>query len=99
MANEPTPNTLDRLKVVEALLQAFKLERYIYIGLTVVCFVVLITVSIWQFVCADSGSLSVRVATLFGLLTPTGIITATVGRLLYMWNQALKFINSETTTL
>ncbi len=76
-----------RLKAVERLTQLFRLERMVYLGTTCIALLMLLT---------SAGVLIARrqagFAELSMLFGSSGLITYTAGRLLYMWNQALRMV-------
>jgi len=79
-----------RMDVVERLTRLFKLERMVYLSVTVVSVLVLL---------GSAGALLFKgtagTAELTGLFGSSGLITYTAGRLLFMWNQALRLLAGE----
>jgi hypothetical protein len=79
-----------RMAAVERLTALFRLERMVHLGITSVSLALLL-------VCA--GVLLVRgqagPAELTGLFGSSGLITYSAGRLLFMWNQALRLLAGE----
>jgi hypothetical protein len=81
-----------RLSAVERLTQLFRLERLVYLGVTVLALAMLLVsagILIWN---QKAGA--AELSTLFGA---SGLITYSCGRLLFMWNKALSIIFSLTT--
>lgn len=82
------------MDAVERLTNLFKAERMAYLVMTGLSVVILIT-------CA--GLLLVQrndtgYGAITGLFGSSGTITYTTGRLLYMWNQALRLLAGERTS-
>jgi len=96
MPSKPTALTPEDLKarmdVVERLTILFKWERMAYLTMTGLSLAILLT---------SAGVLLVQkragYAEITGLFTSSGIITYTTGRLLFMWNQALRLLAGEST--
>jgi hypothetical protein len=89
----PDPRDLEaRLNAVERLIKLFKVERMVHLGVTAISLVMLL---------GSAGVLLFRekagVAPLTGLFGSAGLITYTAGRLLVMWNQALRLLAGEST--
>ena len=74
-----------RMEVVEKLTKLFKFERMVYLGVTVIALLLLLTSGVSLLLKGEAG-----VAELSLLLGSSGTITYTAGRLLFMWNEALK---------
>lgn len=86
-----TPEDLKaRTDAVERLTNLFKAERMAYLAMTGLSVAILIT---------SAGVLIVRKGAGYGAITglfgSSGMITYTTGRLLYMWNQALRLLAGE----
>lgn len=79
-----------RLQAVERLTSLFRFERFVYLGTTGVALLMLL---------ASAGSLIYRehagAAELTLLFGSSGLITFTAGRLLQMWNQALRIVAGQ----
>ena len=82
----------DRVKAVEHLLKIFRLERLVYLFTTGLALVLLI-VSSAELLFENENELAVASA-LFG---SSGLITYSIGRLLRMWDQALRLLQGATT--
>lgn len=86
----PRDNFSKKLSGVKQLVNIFKPERYIYAGVTLISFFILIFSLVYELV---KGGGDVFTFTLqFG---STGVITFTTARALKMWNDALEFLNSS----
>ena len=79
-----------RLQAVEKLTQLFRVERFVYLGVTGVALVMLLL---------STGILIYKqqadVAALTMLFGSSGLITYSTGRLLQMWNQALRLVAGQ----
>lgn len=83
-----------RMDAVERLTNLFKAERMAYLLMTGLSVIILITsagVLLLQRKGSDYGAI-------VGLFGSSGTITYTTGRLLYMWNQALRLLAGERTS-
>ncbi len=89
MANPPLLR--DRVEAVERLAQLFKLERFVYLGVTAISFLLLVTIAVRIFI--QGGTQIAEWGLLFG---SSGLITITSSRILQMWSQALRMVASET---
>ena len=79
------------MEAVERLTNLFKAERVAYLlmtGLSVVILIASAGVLLLQRKGPDYGAIT-------GLFGSSGTITYTTGRLLYMWNQALRLLAGE----
>jgi len=81
----------DRLEVVERLTRLFRTERMVYLAVTIVSLVMLVGSALSLMLKGQAGQ--AELAMLFG---SSGLITYTAGRLLYMWNEALKRLMPES---
>jgi len=81
----------ERLEVVERLTQLFKFERMVYICVNLISLVMLFG-SALSLMLKGKGEIA-ELSTLFG---SSGMITYSTGRLLYMWNEALKRLVPST---
>lgn len=77
----------ERMRAIEQLTQLFRFERMVYLAVTVLSLILLI---------ASASSLLIREKAgpgeLSGLFGSSGLITYTAGRLLFMWNEALRIL-------
>ena len=80
-----TNDLRERLEVVKELTNLFKFERMVYLIITILSLIMLLlsTVSLMLKGKADPAELTM----IFGA---SGSMTYTAGRLLFMWNEALK---------
>lgn len=84
------PMLRDRVEAVERLAQLFKVERFVYLGVTAISFLLLLTIAIRIFI--QGGAQIAEWGLLFG---SSGLITITGNRVLQMWSQALRMVASE----
>jgi hypothetical protein len=78
----------ERLEALKQLLQMFKVERMVYLGMTVAALVILLTCAVILLVKELPNAAVVGT----GLFGSSGLITFTTGRLLRMWQQAFTAI-------
>jgi hypothetical protein len=88
MANPPVLR--DRVEAVERLAHLFKLERFVYLGVTAISFLLLLTIAVRIFI--QGGAQIAEWGLLFG---SSGLITITANRVLQMWSQALRMVAAE----
>ena len=82
-----TENMNDRVKAVEDLLRLFRPDRTVYISITALCLIPLF----WSaFLAVKQSRFDGAIA--IGLFGPTGAIAITLGRLLKMWNDAIRLV-------
>ena len=81
-------NVDDALRALARLMDLFKFERAVYMGVTVISLIVLFGSAIYMLVSGSEGATPVAL----GMFGSTGLITYTAGRLLSMWNQAFHLI-------
>ncbi len=80
----------NRVEAIEKLASLFKLERFVYLVVTTVSFLLLFGVAVRMFF-QGTGAMSEWVL-LFG---SSGLITITANRVLQVWSQALRMVASE----
>ena len=90
----PKPEELKaRMDAVERLTNLFKAERMAYLIMTGLSVLILLT---------SAGILLMQKTAGYGAITglfgSSGIVTYTTGRLLFMWNQALRLLAGERTS-
>ena len=78
-----------RMRMVERMLAAFRFERFAYLILSFIACLVLLGASVWLFKSRDTTA----ALAIFG---SSGVLTLTLARLLYMWNQAWKLVAGGT---
>lgn len=78
-------NIEQRMEVVEKLTRLFKVERMVYLGVTVISLIMLLGSGASLIIKGEAGT--AELSLLFG---SSGLITYTAGRLLFMWNEALR---------
>ena len=74
-----------RMAVVRELTELFKFERMVYLGVTILSLVMLVGSALSLMIKNQAGTAELTM--LFG---SSGLITYSTGRLLFMWNEALK---------
>lgn len=80
------PDTLkERLEVVRELTDLFKFERRVYLVVTILSLIMLMGSALSLMIKGQAGTAELTM--LFG---SSGLITYSAGKLLYMWNEALK---------
>jgi 1,4-dihydroxy-2-naphthoate octaprenyltransferase len=77
-----------KITAIKNMLQMFKLERVIYIIVTLVCFVVLIGSAIFMLYSDHED----KMPAVIGMFGSSGAIAYTAGRLLKMWSDAMKLL-------
>lgn len=91
MAKDDQTNA--RVKAIMSITSMFGIERYIYIGIIVVSFVVLL-ISVSKALFGGDGGLDVALLTaVFG---SGGMITVMTGRLIHMWDRAMNLIETKS---
>jgi hypothetical protein len=83
----PGQSLEDRLRIIERLLNAFRLDRYIYLGITVATFVALVV-----YLCVLIRSGTPSATELMLLVGPSGVISLLTLRVLRMWDDAIKIV-------
>ena len=87
----PSPQALrNRLEAVERLAALFKLERFVYLAITAISFLLLFGVAVRMFL--EGTAQIAEWGLLFG---SSGLITITANRVLQVWSQALRMVASE----
>jgi len=76
-----------RVRAVERLTRLFRAERFVYLSVTFLSLALLLTAAALMIREKQAGS--VELTLMFG---SSGLVTYTAGRLLSMWNQAMKLI-------
>ena len=74
-----------RMAVVKELTELFKFERMVYLAVTILSLAMLVGSALSLMVKNQAGAAELTM--LFG---SSGLITYSTGRLLFMWNEALK---------
>lgn len=78
------------LRALGKLLEMFRFERMVYMGVTVLALFILLGSASWLLFSGKEGS----VALALGMFGSSGLITLTTSRLLTMWNQAFGLIQT-----
>lgn len=81
----------NRVLAVKQLLEAFKLERILYVVISGIAVIVLLVVAIMNL----DGEGEQNATWFASLFVPAGAITYSISRILKMWNQALTFVNNQ----
>jgi len=81
-----------RMDAVERLTKLFKMERMVYLAVTSISLAMLLLSAGVLIAKGKAGA-----SELTGLFGSSGLITYSAGRLLYMWNQALRLLAGEPT--
>lgn len=79
-----------RMDAVERLATLFKFERMVHLGVTTISLAMLLVSAGILLAKGTAGP-----AELAGLFGSSGLITYSAGRLLVMWNQALRLLTGE----
>lgn len=88
MAN--VDNSLEeKVKAIRQLLDLFKFERMVYLGITILSLIVLIGCAIYML-----GQGNSQVPAVIGMFTSSGGVAYTCGRLLKMWSDAMQLLGS-----
>lgn len=83
----------ERVAIIERLIKSFFIERVVYLILTTLCALTLIGVSMYLLLMEK-----LQFKDFSALFVPSGVITVCIFRILKMWNDALKFINTQYET-
>jgi tetratricopeptide (TPR) repeat protein len=87
----PAPDIKARMDAVERLTKLFQLERMVHLGVTGLSLIMLLTSAGVLLYKGKAGP-----AELTGLFGSSGLITYSAGRLLFMWNEALKLLGATS---
>jgi hypothetical protein len=82
--------TFNLKEAIEFLLDNFKVERYVYLGATLLSILLLFIIAIIFFVNKEYQSI-------FIMLGPTGLITFSFSRVLKMWSDCIELIRAYIT--
>lgn len=82
-----TDDIKQRMEVVKELTNLFKFERMVYLSVTVLSLIMLIGSALSLMIKDQAGAAELTM--LFG---SSGLITYSAGRLLFMWNEALRHL-------
>lgn len=78
------------LRALEKLLNMFRFERMVYLGVTMLALIILLALACWLLLSEKEGSAALAM----GMFGSSGLITFTTSRLLTMWNQAFELIRN-----
>lgn len=79
------------VNAVEKLLGFFKFERYCYLIVTIISFIVLLLIASLLLIKDFQNNYTIVI----GMIVPSGAIAYACGRILKMWDDALKFITDN----
>lgn len=79
------------MEVVKQLTELFRFERMVYLGISIVSLVILIGSALSLIIRGQAGYSELTMS--FG---SSGLITYSTGRLIFMWNEALKRLIPST---
>jgi len=80
----------EKIDQIKQLLELFRYERFVYMAVTIMSLIVLVTCAIILIMKGDAG----RTAAL-GLFGSSGGIAYTTGRLLKMWSDAINVLQNK----
>jgi hypothetical protein len=80
----------DRLDAIVRLTALFRVERFVYLTITIISFLLLAMVAVRMFI---ENALHIEELGLF--FGSTGLITITANRVLQVWTQAIRMLASE----
>jgi len=80
----------NRLEAVERLATLFRVERFVYLAITALSFLLLFGVAVRMFLQGTA-----QIAEWGLLFGSSGLITITANRVLQVWSQALRMVASE----
>ena len=86
----PTDEIQSRMDAVERLTRLFRLERIVHLSITSLSLALLLVSAGVLLYKGQAGP-----AELTGLFGSSGLITYSAGRLLFMWNQALRLLAGD----
>jgi hypothetical protein len=89
----PELDLKERMDAVERLTNLFRLERMVHLAVTGLSLAMLLGSAGVLLYRGEAGP-----AELSGLFGSSGLITYSAGRLLFMWNQALRLLAGEATS-
>jgi len=84
----------EMLEIAKGITQLFSLERYVYIACCGIA-VVLLLINAIMLIQPKEGEVGVNYTGLSLLFGASGLITYSIGRLIYMWNRLVDLILSE----
>ena len=80
----------DRLEAVERLAALFRVERFVYLAITAISFLLLFAVAVRMFMQGTA-----QIAEWGLLFGSSGLITITANRVLQVWTQSLRMVSTE----
>lgn len=85
-----TPQHFNLKEAIQFLLDNFKTERYIYLGVTIISIILLLIIAVVFFIAKDYQTLLI-------MLGPTGLITFSFSKVLKMWSDCIELIKAYIT--
>src|SRR5437867_1024315 len=85
-----TESQSDRLRTIRQLLDMFRMERIVYLVVTLVSVTALLTCAVMLLIKREAPY-----AAMFGLFGASGGITYSTGRLLRMWSDAIRILDPK----
>lgn len=82
--------TFNLKESIEFLLNNFKVERYVYLSVTLISIILLLIIAVILFLSKDYKSILI-------MLGPTGLITLVFSRVLKMWSDCIELIKIYIT--
>lgn len=79
------------VNAIKELVQLFKMERIVYLGITFVSVSILIVTAISLIIRSNTQDNTIELIALFG---SSGAIAYSTGRLLHMWSEAMNLMKS-----
>ena len=87
---ENTENNYDeKIKAIKQLLEMFKFERMIYLGITILSLIVLVGCAVYLLIAGTN-----QIPAVIGMFTSSGGVSYTCGRLLKMWGDAMQLLGT-----
>jgi len=80
----------ERVKAVKDITSLFRLERFVYLSIIVSCLLILLISITVALIKGQIGA--PEITTMFG---SGGVITVMTGRLLHMWDKAIKLLDKK----
>ena len=91
--NVQSPSSIEtyeaRKQIVNEINEKFKVERYLYLCVSIICFIIIVYLAIDL---KSQKKIDANQLALF--LGPTGFLVLAISRILYMWSTSLKIIFS-----
>lgn len=85
----PNNDLNNKIDAIGKLLNLFKMERFIYVIVTLISLVVLLSCAVFLLITKGTSD----IAPVIGMFGSSGAITFTLGRLLKMWSDAMRILS------